>query len=919
MQKRKLLSVLVGQAVAALATVAVPVYAQDSGQATERVIITGSNIPRTDTETASPVQIITREEIERSGRQTVADIIHMLPADNNGTVPASFGAGFAHGAQGVSLRGLSVNSTLVLLNGRRLAPYALGDDGQRSFVDLNTIPLDVVERVEVLKDGASAIYGSDAIAGVVNVILRQNYTGATIGIGAGTTYKNDGNEWRGAATLGFGDLQTDNYNVFLNVEGSHQSAIWANSRSSYIGSNDLTAYGYGDSRPGGYPLDGQSLGRGSPQGSYLDLNSGDVLRGRAVCPPANVDANGLCRWSTKDYEQLQPEQDRTNLFGRFTLKLSGTMEAFGELGMFESKVKSSGTPSGTRATVYNLNGKSVASQAINVTAAGSVAYNPFTDPANAANIGNYVAGDPVRYYGETTDVGPRSEEDKTTATRLVVGIKGTNAGWDWETAAGDMTSKLDSTLRGYLNYAAFKAAVLNGSYQPGGSNSAAVLAQVAPVLQTNAKTETSFVDFKATRELMALAGGPLSLAIGGELRHEMANSPAVPGTADGAILGLGYSSANGSRNVDALYAELNAPVLKTVELSAAGRVDHYSDYGNSTTPKLGIKWAPVKEIALRGTYAEGFRAPNFSENGSSASAGYVTGVNDPVRCPGGAAVTGATAACGLSIGVITTGNSNIKPEESKNYTLGLVFEPAKQLNVTMDYYHIVRKNEIVQVDPAVWAASPSAFPGVLAIRDTAAAAQFSGDPGPLLAVMAPYVNATKTETDGIDVDLRNVFDLAAAGKVTTDLEVSYLIKFDRTNADGSISHYAGEHGPVVMSSGAGMPRTRATFSVNWDKGPVSVTGRVNYRSHIRNTDNGSVQYFGDLVVPEYTASFTTFDLFGAYQIQKNLKIGGSITNIFNRTAPLDLVAYANQNFNGTYDMAGAIGRTFHVSMRYDWK
>jgi iron complex outermembrane receptor protein len=955
MTKRKLLSVLIGRAfgtAAAVSAVVVPAYAQDGqtqapapesaqvqGQqapaeastpaplpaaipasSTQRVVITGSNIPRTDAETASPVQVISREEIERSGRQTVADIIHMLPADNNGTIPASFGDGFAHGAQGVSLRGLSVNSTLVLLNGRRMAPYALGDDGQRSFVDLNSIPLDAVERVEVLKDGASAIYGSDAIAGVVNIILRQNFTGGTVDVSGGTTYKNDGHEGRLAGTLGFGDLQTDNYNVFLNIETSHQAAIWAKDRPSYIGSNVLTGQGYGDSRPGGYPLDGQSLGRGSPQGSYLDLNSGDVLRGRATCPSGNIDANGLCRWSTTDYEQLQPEATRTNFYGRFTTKLPGTLEAFGELGIFESTVKSSGTPSGTRATVYSINTQKVVSQAINVAGAGSLAYNPFTDPANAANIGGYTAGDPVRYYGTTSDVGPRTEEDKNTATRVIAGLKGSHVGWDWEAAVGDMTSKLDSTLRGYLNYPAFKTAVLDGTYQPGGSNSAAVLSAVAPTLTTNSKTETSFFDFKGTRELMSLAGGPLSLAIGGEIRHESVNSPAVQGTGDGTVLGLGYASAMGSRNVDAVYAELDAPVLKTVDVSAAGRIDHYSDYGNSKTPKLGIKWTPIKELALRGTYAEGFRAPNFSENGSSATAGYVPGVNDPVRCPGGTAVSdAATNACGINVGVITVGNPNIKPEESKNYTLGFVFEPAKQVNLTLDYYHIVRKNEIVQIDPSVWAANPGAFPGVTAIRDTSIPAQYSGDPGQLLAVMAPYVNATKTMTDGVDVNLRNIFDLAAAGKITTDFDLTYLIKFYRTNADGSVSHYAGEHGPVSMSSGAGMPRVRATFSVNWDGGPTSITGRANYRGHIRNTDGGSVVNFGDLEVPKYTASFTTFDLFAGYMIDKEWKVQGSITNIFNRRAPLDLVAYANQNFNGTYDMAGAIGRTFRASLRYDWK
>jgi iron complex outermembrane receptor protein len=924
--KKKPIALILAHAIGVGAFVAVPAVAlaqQADAQKVERVTITGSNIPRTDIEGPAPVQIITREEIERSGRQTISEIIHMLPSDNNGTVPSSFQSGFAHGATGVSLRGLSVNSTLVLVNGYRMATYGLGDDGQRSFVDLNTIPLDAVERVEVLKDGASAIYGSDAIAGVVNVILRKDYKGATASVDYGTSYKHDGDQKHLSGTLGFGDLNQDGYNFFLNVEGRNQDAISAKTRPSYIGTNDLTSQGYGDSRPGGYPFDGQSLGRGSPQGTYLDLNTGDALRGQATCPPANIDANGLCRWSTKDYEQLQPEVHSTNLFGRLTKKISNDLEAFLELGLFDSKNKSLGTPSPTRATVFAINSNSVISQAIDVAAAGSLAYNPFSPSGGAATGANipsdWTIGDPIRYYGATTDVGPRAQEDNSRLTRFVVGLKGTNANWDWNAAAGDITSKLESTLRGYLNYTAFSAAVLNGDYLPGGSNSAAVLAAVAPALTTNSKSESTFFSLNGTHEFAQLAGGPLSIALGTDFRREKVDSPAVPGTGDGTVLGLGYSKAVGSRDITAIYAEISVPLAKTFEVSLAARTDHYSDYGNSTTPKVGAKWTPIKELAIRGTYSEGFRAPNFSENGSSATAGYVPSFTDPVRCPGGTAVPGATGACSINVGVVTTGNPSIQPEKSKSYTFGTVFEPNKHINVALDYYHIVRSNEIVQIDPNVWASNPSAFPGVTAIRDTTVAPEYAGDPGPLLALLAPYVNATKTVTNGVDFDLRNMFDLGTAGKLTTDLNITQLIKFERTNSDGSISSYAGNHGPVQMSSGAGMPKTRATLAINWDIGATSVTGRFNYRSRIRNTDGAAPQTFGDLPVPEYTASFTTFDLFGSYKIDKNWQVSGSVTNLFNRLAPLDLVAYANQNFNGTYDMAGAIGRYYNVAARYTWK
>ncbi len=196
-------------------------YAQDA-QSLERVEITGSNIRRISSETASPVQTITRDDITKSGRTSVAELLQTLSVDNQGSVPKSFGNGFAAGASGLSLRGLGAASTLVLLNGRRIAPYGLADDGQKVFADLNVIPLDAVERVEILKDGGSAIYGSDAIAGVVNIILRKDYRGLAVNASYGQSRYSDGREKRVSLTGGFGDLSSQGFNVLANLEVGKQ-------------------------------------------------------------------------------------------------------------------------------------------------------------------------------------------------------------------------------------------------------------------------------------------------------------------------------------------------------------------------------------------------------------------------------------------------------------------------------------------------------------------------------------------------------------------------------------------------------------------------------------------------------------------------------------------------------------------------
>ena len=214
------------------------------------IVVTGSMLRRTDVETESPLTIFSAEAIQQTGLTTVSDVVRTISADNSGTLPTAFGIGFAAGAAGIALRGLTVNSTLVLIDGRRAAPYALADDGQRSFVDLNTIPLDAVERIEVLKDGASSIYGADAIAGVVNVILKKQYRGAEVSAEVGKGQHPGGGERRLTASFGAGDLDADRFNFYVNFEFQGDDRILASDRSFPFNTANLAAIGGLDARVG---------------------------------------------------------------------------------------------------------------------------------------------------------------------------------------------------------------------------------------------------------------------------------------------------------------------------------------------------------------------------------------------------------------------------------------------------------------------------------------------------------------------------------------------------------------------------------------------------------------------------------------------------------------------------------------------
>ncbi len=904
-------------------------------QTTEKIEVTGSNLKRIDLETASPIQIITREDIERAGKQSLSDVIRSLPVDNNGSISTAFANGLAAGASGVSLRGLSVNSTLVLLNGRRMAFYGYADDLQRNFVDLSSIPLEAVERIEILKDGASAIYGSDAIGGVVNIILRKNYQGISGTMSYGQSRYGDGKTKTVTLAGGFGDLAADKYNLFANLEVSSQDAIWQRDRAGrdWIGSGDLRPYGYSIQVGGlaGYfrnsPLSANRYVNGSLVGNVrnqasptLDYQSlpgctSAISVARTTASP--VAGEGGCVWDITQYQQIQPEEQKLNFFGRGTFQISPALQAYTEVGLFKSDVTTYISPSAVSVTWAGLTGFKTNT---NIRLPAGHPDNPFSGSSR------------LRY--STGDVGPRRNEYDTTVTRFLVGIKGTWDEWDFDTGALQTESKTDRTAQGYLrnsvlvqNPALSTLAanpLVNLNYRIGddaGLNSRAFYDQLSPTLNTSAKTTLSTFDFKASRDLMQLDGGPLALALGAEYRHESIDSPSLPGTNTGDIVGVSYTAYRGSRNVSAAFAELAAPVLNNLELNAAVRADHYSDYGNSATPKLGFKWKPVQTFALRGTYSEGFRAPGAAENGSSAAAGLATYV-DPVRCP---LTNSATDCGGGAVLVLSTGNPNVKPEKSKSYTFGLLFQPSRNTNLAIDFWKINRKSEITAADPNLILQNPALFPTAVIVRDTTLINSVPGT-GAVLAISAPYINSSKTETNGIDIDLKHKMTLGSLGNVTASLNWTYIDSFKKTLPNGATLEYAGTHGPTILSGNAGMPRNRGLAGLVWEQDVWNIGTNLNFVSSYSNKEstNGPclIQFANGSDAPGgcKVSSFTTTDLFGKWKIEKNLELNGSISNVFDRVAPLDPETIVSAvNYNPTYHLAGAIGRYFQIGVKYTFK
>jgi iron complex outermembrane receptor protein len=887
-----------------------------------RVEITGSSIKRTEAEGVSSIQTLSRKEIESSGKTSIADVVRSIAADNNGSISGSFTTGFAGSASGVSLRGLSVSSTLVLINGRRTAPYGFGDDGQRSFVDLNSIPLDAVERVEILKDGASAIYGSDAIAGVVNIILRSNYVGKSIAASVGQSSRNDGRTVSASASIGMGKLETDRYNLFATLDARSQQRIWQNSRDDYIGQADARPWGGRDQRAGA--TSAGNAGGSSALGTVRPVDAaGAVIPGRnvqnlpGVCAPINLDPTGGvgednrgggCLFDTVAFATVQPATKNLNLFGRGTLLVGDTSRLYMEAGVFRSEAKTQLGPSGLTGAGFDLVG-----QRVNNTNSGPDQLlmpighpdNPFSD---------------ARARPRWVDAArPRTTDIQTTVTRLLAGLNTVAAGWDIDTGVLYTESTTDQEQNGYYRQSALKTAMADGSFRIGLGrvNAPGVLALVSPHLYRSGITKGTTFDFKATRSMWSLAGGDAGLAFGAEYRKEEVESQPTPYTESNDIVGLGYSASKGKRNIQALYAELALPVLKSLELQLALRTDRYSDYGNSTTPKLGFKFNPTGAVALRGTYAEGFRAPSAAENGNSAVAAFTTLDRDPVRCP----VTGLAADCSAqNVGAITIGNPNVRPETSKSYSLGAVVEPVKNFSISLDWYRIVRSGEITGADPSAVVQNPQSYPDAQIVRGEPTT-NFPGLVGQILMVKAPYLNADETRTSGLDLDLRSKVSLGDSGKLNAGLTVTYIHEFTRTNPDGTELEFAGTHGDINLSGNGGTPKTKANLHLGWERGPYQVDGNLRYVAGIDNVnqvggDCLNVSQAGTPYLNCKVASFTTLDLFGKWRISKVWDVTASISNVFDRMAPLDVQTYGRINYNPSLHQSGAVGRFFTLASRY---
>lgn len=855
----------------------------------ERVEVTGSNIRRTDTETVAPVEVITREQIQRTGQPTIADVLRNLPANSGGSFGESFSNSFAPGAAGLSLRGLGQKTTLVLINGRRTAGYGFAQNLQDTFVDINSIPSSAVERVEILKDGASAIYGSDAIAGVYNIILRRDYKGVELGVSGGQIY--DKTDYRVNATAGFGDLGADRYNVFGVVDYYKRDQIL------------LADTDWGKTRD----FRGRQGGR-----NFISLTGGGTWaqgnnrRAISECPTANVFTNtqaveaGLLAatsalniagntFCTIDFNKTIPAlpgTERVGFLGRGVVDVSSNLQVFSEVGYSQVKTEQTFTPPFFQSTGLQQTSVGLRPFSYNVIFPTGVGGNPFG--ANATFLGSF------------RDMGTRDTEIKSNTLRGLLGAKGNFAGWDVEGAVSYARNEVDafntnrlridgvSTVLGVTTAPQPPTPISTGStynFDRPSTNSQAVRDQMLVNFTRKSESELKMIDFKASSEFGRLPGGAIGFATGVEYREESLKDRPADVARRGLILGQGITATDGSRDSTAVFGELRLPVLPTLEAQVAGRYDKYSDYGSSTTPKVGAKWRPTNTFLLRGNWGRGFRAPTLPEI-SRSEATFFTTVTDPFQVP----------AANVQVSGVFAGNPSLKPEKSTSKTFGFVIEPSRMFNVAVDYYSIdwrdiVGAQSFASLVNSCGAttvgACVSPLGGVVTRDVTILAGQTHA---PIISVASNYKNLSLTTTRGVDVDTRVAFPATEFGRFTWRANGVYVQSFKEEGVE-----YAGTN-----SGSNTIPRVKAMTALDWDYGRFAATGRLNYtHSWYQQLLPGSFFTPQDPriqtgVYPQRVSSFTTFDLFGRYEVIKNLNVTVSVINVMDKAPPYD------PGFSGTY-------------------
>ena len=899
----------------------------------QRVEVTGSSIKRLATENALPLTTYKAEELVNQGLTTMSEVaVALTVAATNEPV------GGGGGGTMINMRGLNTNRTLVLLNGRRLANEALG----ASSVNVDVIPMAAIERVEVLRDGASALYGTDAIAGVVNFITKRSVQEVTIHASTVQPQQSGGGEQKRVTILaGKGDIATDGWNVYTAFSAQRRSSLLQRDRPQIWDADKLASLG-------GTPFTSNtSGGSASPANFNIYRNgrptnvtgnpyfaAGCVAPGlpQTTVPSTRTVANGAntCITDPGIYPQLLPENQQVTLFTKGSLAHGDGKMLTVELNMSRSYIDAISPPQpfGNNTDYDRI---TASRRPLMITSA-----SPYYPGGSGGVPGvSGVNGQDLALTWSLDELGAAKLHDVQTNHRLVVADEGEFKGWDYRVGGSYGYSHRDSGFKeNFVRTPAVYAGVANGILNPFGAQNEAGRAYLESIsadgeVFREADVRYYGVDFNLSRTLMALPGGDLGIAVGGDWHRETyeENTPLIGNEVVWRVSGSPGNNPSGQRRVSGLYAELDAPVTKDLNLNFAVRGDHFSDFGSTFNPKASFRYQPIKALMVRGTVSTGFRAPTLPElyGVPRTLTPSTSSWDDPLLCPGptpnvagsGTLTTDprfaglgldAERVCNTRLTTLVGANPDLEPEKSKTYTVGFVIEPVKNFVATIDFWKIDMERTIAQIN------EDSIFDNLSRYQDL-----FVRNPdGTLQYITKTRLNMGGLKTRGIDLSLNYMLPTARWGRFGFSMDGTYTDRYEGQN--DAASPWVDSVGRIgALSTGSTSANTyifkwKHQARVNWQYGPFFAQLTQQYTSSYEDTNALPTQQpgqpFFNVIEP-----YRVYNLSTTYKFSKQLKFGAGVNNLFDTDPPL-----SNQRLSSrvvfAQNIAKPIGRAFTVRADY---
>ncbi|SFU74277.1 TonB-dependent receptor plug domain-containing protein [Pseudoduganella namucuonensis] len=763
-----------------------------------RVEVTGSSIRRVATENALPLTTIKAEELVARGLTTMSEVATSLTVGSTNEPVGGGGSGTM-----INMRGLNTNRTLVLLNGRRLPNEAIGD----SSINVDVIPMSAVERVEVLRDGASSIYGTDAIAGVVNFITKRSHTGTTVtGAVVQPERHGGGDQRRVSIVSGWGDLREQGWNVYASLDVQKRSSLLQKDRPN-ISDPTLIA------QLGGNPFSSNTSGSSSSPANFTVYQNGKATTTTgnpyfaAGCKApydsqyaiASTKASGAgsktCILDPDLYPQLLPDNMQATLFSKASLRHGDDKLLTVELLTTESYIDALNPPQIFGAqTDYDKYNPGLR-KPLFITKASK--YYPGGSGGVPAVAG--VTGQDLALTWSMDEVGPAVTDDRQNTHRLAVADQGEFMGWDYKVGLTAAQSKRAVTWKsGFFSTEGIYKGVANGTLNPFGPQDAAGDAYLDSISRDGITYRTARVkyygpDFNASRPMMELAGGPLVLAVGGDWHKETYRdgTDAVANEVVYKVSGTPGAYPTGSRTVAGLYLEADAPITRQLTLTGAVRADHFSDFGGTVNPKLSVRWQPAQEVMVRGTASTGFRAPTLPElYGTPRTRTPSTGKwDDPLLCPSATPSIPGTGSlstdpryagmdpakvCNTNLVTLTGANPELQPEKARTLTAGIVLSPVKNMVLSFDVWSINMKGTIAQISEDTIFANLGNYADLF-VRNA---------DGTLDYIVKTRLNMGGLRTSGIDTSISYTWPTTGYGKFGVSLDGTYVDSYEGQNEAG---------------------------------------------------------------------------------------------------------------------------------------